>query len=212
MSPLLWVVLGVVLFVALGLAFAALAPDARRLRRLRRLPPTFVMDAVEGELVKISGRIAEADAPVRTPLEERPVLYYEARVWRSGRTSSTGSSSEQLVWRQHAGAGFAVEGMHGDRAHVLPGEDLELVLAPSSTRYLGYVGTGGDDPELRVFFEEHGVASDCPQRYEELCLLPAQLVTVIGVARWRSGDDGVRRLVLVGDAAQRALVADGEWR
>lgn len=187
-----------VVFLA-GVTLVALAfVVARRFTRERRLARAIrdarvvrVAQAKDGAIVRIVGRLRPEGPALRAPFTGRPCAHYDAVVeerWLRDR----GEVEWLPLGRETASRSFALEDDTG-RALVETSRFEVLVVLDREVREEEL------EPELaRAFLARYGEdrASGRVLRFREGVLEGGEKVTVLGRARWESGEGGAKRLVI----------------
>lgn len=200
------------------LLFHYFSKAARTRRALRSTERTLIVDAIEGTLVKISGRVKYAGEPMEAPLSGRTCAVWEVVV--EEHRSSGRSSHWRSIISDYEAQHFIIEDESG-KALVKP--VVPQLALEQDARYRS--GTFMDaPPELERFLASRGHAStgvfgfNKSMRYREGVLEEGERVAVYGVCRWELDPDpstgGVgyrdtpRRLVIESPSESRLLISD----
>lgn len=201
-----------------------LSPRARRRRLLRRAKGVPIVQAKDGELVKIVGRLhyAEGEQPLRAPLSERFGAFYRVQV-EERRSSGKNSYWKEIINERATHQTIWLQGARPEeRALVDLGRaDVELVM---DARYdSGFLND--PSPRLEAFLADHGYSGEGwvfnkTLRYHEGVLEQGERIAVLGRCvrepdpdpRASAADRGYReaptRLRLVSPADHALLVTD----
>jgi hypothetical protein len=185
-----------------------------RARKLAsRLPRTRIIDASEGDLVKIVGRVEYEGEPLASPFSARRCAHYEAGV-----DIATHNGFRRRVEEQRS-TSFVVADESGralveaDKLlvevvidHHWSSRELDAETRFELERFLYQAGTAGS----RL------LADSSRLRYVEGALEQGELVTVVGIATWnRATEPGIgyrdlgRRLLLSPPRRGLVFVSDG---
>lgn len=197
-----------VLFVA-GWWFSSAQVGRRALKKVR---PTRVRDAREGERVKVVGDAKPSGETLSAPLSGRPCVAWQLRVWVEERR--TGDLVNESQVRE-----FYVDDETG-RA---------LVRTSAAKLALEEDGEGGmgtfqaASPELEAFCKARGIDTkswvglERELRYREAVVEVGETVAVMGVARWEVDPgsiakegyrDGEKRLVVEAPRDGAVVISD----
>ncbi len=180
----------------LGLVFGLgwyFSEHQQRLRELRGVDVTRIADAVDGELVRIMGVIAEQDDVLDAPLSGRACVHFDVSVleWRSHGKSG----SFVHVFSETGSRPFVVTDASG-RARIDTSHFRCAIVRDANKQS----GTFNDaSPEMEALLVRHGMQStgllgfNKSLRYEEGVLEPGERVTVLGRARWEDDPDETAR-------------------
>jgi hypothetical protein len=202
---------GVIGIIGIAIAgwFSASAVAKRRIKQALRVP---IVEAREGEMTKIVGRLELAGPPLIAPLTQRKCAYFHAYVEEKHRNHWS-----TVVSERDACEFFVVDETGRARIDVLLLQGV--VVSDAHTRS----GISNDAPaELEDFLHKHGESSqgllfNRTLRYVEGILEAGETVAVIGRARWEMSQDpsaggfrgGAKQLVLEGvDLDHKLIVSD----
>jgi hypothetical protein len=197
-----------------GLTARYLSQDQRTKRALRRVPRTTVRNAVEGQALKIVGRVRFLGQPLEAPLSGTPCAHYRVTV-----VQQQGRSPE--IIREEQGSDFLLEDATGRARVHMAGARIAVNMDNGSRS-----GTFTDANERQeALLARHGKSShgwifNKSLTYSEGILQEGEEVAVFGKARWESDPDpgangfsgGYReqplRLVIEHSEAGPVLVSD----
>ncbi|MBX3274002.1 MAG: hypothetical protein KF729_27300 [Sandaracinaceae bacterium] len=176
-------VAAVVVAIALGTFLAwYFSADQRLKRRMRATPQRAIADVVEGERVRIVGRV-RGDATIAAPLSGRPCVYYRVVVEEQRRRGK--SSYWATLVDEERGVEFLVE--DGAGVARVPVGHVQAVLEGDARGNSGFLRD--PTPELEAFLAARGHATtgwvfNKTIRYREGVAEPGERVAVVGTGRW----------------------------
>ena len=182
MTPVVFVAV-VVVTIALGLFLAwYFSADQRLMRRMRGTPQRAIADVVEGERVRVVGRV-RVEAPLAAPLSARPCAYYRVVVEEQRRRGK--STYWFTVVDEERGVDFLLE--DGTGVARVPIGHVQAVLEGDARGKSGFLRD--PTPELEAFLAARGLATtgwlfNKTIRYREGVAEPGELVAVVGTGRW----------------------------
>jgi hypothetical protein len=195
---LLLLVASVPVALLVGEALARVQRQAR-IRALRCLPVTPIIDVAEGDRVRIDGEVLLDGPPLCAPLSGRRCAAYRATI------EYHDPRSRRCVVREERADALVVRDRFGGEVRVrAPGRWL---VAPEATLRLGVSFVA---PSRRVcrFLRRHGLVphpslrgAPYAERLSEAVLRQHDHVTLVGVAHWEPDRDyrGAPSLVVVAD-------------
>lgn len=232
------IIIGIIgVFTILGVTSAVtylFSPAARLRRTLARAPRYSIAEAVDGEIVKVAGRLEYAGDALEAPLSGRACVLFEL-VIEEYRSSGKSGRWVQII-REVGGRDFLLRDDTG-KALVRVGDDDDrgrgLLIHKDVNRRSGTCNDA--TPDLEALLARHGHSSqgwffNKAIRYNEGVLEEGEQVVVAGLGRWEPDPDpdpgalmggyrdAPRRLVLGRSEAVPLLVSDDpsvlakEWR
>ncbi len=152
--------------LVIAVAGGVLVRRRRRTARLKRSAPL-----VDGEIVKLGGRVRALGPSIESPLSGTTCVAYVARGLR---VNTQGDVLDAPVERRTTP--FVVETGHGPIT--ISGDDLELACRPAK------IATDGN-PRLRAFASRHGFTADGSEHYDEITIVAGANVSICGVVSVR---------------------------
>ncbi|MEZ4338074.1 MAG: GIDE domain-containing protein [Sandaracinaceae bacterium] len=205
------VILTVVFFALAALGFGLWWFSGHQVgkRRLQKVLTTPIAEAPEGAWVKVTGTLTFAgEEELEGPLTGRRCAGYVIEVKERMR-SGANVNWETIITKEDAVA-FVIEDATGKALVKAGGAHLVLVRD-------GHVRSGDVDEHserAQAFLMAQGTPSENVLRkkkafrYEEGVLEPGEEVSVLGVATWTVGADGVRHLVVEATEEHPLTISD----
>ncbi|MBX7191130.1 MAG: E3 ubiquitin ligase family protein [Sandaracinaceae bacterium] len=185
----LFLVIALVVVVVVGLAAMFFSEAAQTRRAMLRVPRSNVSAAIDGELVRLVGRVVELDPALDAPLSHRRCVAFRVLVETK---QSTGKSSHWVsTIDQRESVRFVLEDESG-RARIEAAQS-KLLVELDEEQGSGFLNDA--TPELEAYLAEHGKEStnflglNKSMRYREGVLALGETVAVLGVARWEDDPD-----------------------
>lgn len=182
------------IFLCVGLAVAiaanvyrAIFSETARIRRtFRAAPRVDIADAKPGTVVKIAGRIRPLGRPLRSALENRECVFFEATAeahrGKSGRWVELIRETDAVDFLIEDGSGRAIVRSAGMRG-------LHVKYAERESGYLNDA-----TPDLEAFLTRHGDRSPVrilskTLRFKAGVFASGETVCVLGSVRWEQDPD-----------------------
>lgn len=163
--------------------------EAAKIRRaLRGARKVAIVEAKEGEIVKLTGRVRPAGQTLRAPLSNRPCVFFEVTV-EEYRSSGKSGRWVQVI-RESEGVDFLVE--DGTGKALVRGDGMKVLAVKDHDRRSGTFNDA--TPDLEAFLARHGRKStgwvfNKSLRYKEGAFEPGETVTVLGAVHWEQDPD-----------------------
>lgn len=211
------VAIAVVVASVVGITLAIVfAERARLLRWMRKQPRRAIGDAVDGEVVRLVGRVALTGAPLVAPLTGRPCAAWQVVVEEY--RSNGKSGSWRKVGHAHDGTEFVLDDGTG-RAVIEPRAARVEMVFDQTTKS----GTFDDPTAIeeallaRLGLRGRGWLFNKSLRYQEGALEPGETIAVVGCVHREpdphGGGGGYRTAPMrtrIGGAGERGLVITDE--